>query len=496
MEESAARAGPLRVSRLSRTLAATATIMTGFWNNLEGVSLEGRYWLQQCLSATSIDAWYRTRLADGRRAAVRVLPGASLESDAQLEIWRAAIVFEHPHIVRMLDAGRTQAEGSHLIYAVCEFPDDFLAGVLEERALSASEAAEVLRAALSALEFLHRNGFVHGAVDPTHIMAFGDEIKLPSDSLRRPASQAPPPQEPTPYDAPELEDGMVSPAGDIWSLGIALHEVLTQQRPDLENDGDYRYLPEPFATVLRQCLRPDPRDRWTVNQIQEFLDPPVLEPPPVVPELAAPAVVAPKPAAPPLPRPAPPPSAATPSAAAPARSLAPPVRTPTAAAAELPEPPEPRARVPLLSRPFSMKWIPAVGLVAAVALSAVFFRHSSPAPAVPAAPPASSAPATAAPEGAPEATPKPNKPSRKTGAAGTWRVVAYTYNTRPAAEKKARSLNEKWAQWHAEVIAARGKHGPYYIVVGGRMTRDEAERLQQQAHKKGLPRDSVARNFE
>src|SRR3954451_7787974 len=185
--------------------------MTRYWNQLEGVSLAGRHWLKQCLSSTPDDAWYLTRYDVNTDAAVRVMPANVHGAEEQLAMWRSAMNYDQPHIVRMLDAGRTEAEGADLIYAVCEYPDDFVAGVLADRPLSVDEAREVLNASISALTFLHNGGLGHGAVDPSHIMAFGDTIKLPSDTIRRAGAG-------------------VSAADDMWSLGATLHEILTQQR--------------------------------------------------------------------------------------------------------------------------------------------------------------------------------------------------------------------------------------------------------------------------
>jgi serine/threonine protein kinase len=153
----------------------------------------------------------------------------------------------------MIDAGREEIEGATLIYAVCEFPDDFLAGVLQERPLSPAEAREALRSAVEALRFLHGRGVVHGAVDPSHIMAFGETIKLPSDTWERPGTGGE--RRTGAYDPPEGALGTLTPAADIWALAITLHEMLTQQRPNLERDPEFRYLAEPFArrTRARAC---------------------------------------------------------------------------------------------------------------------------------------------------------------------------------------------------------------------------------------------------
>ena len=74
-----------------------------------------------------------------------------------------------------------------------------------------------------------------------------------------------------------------------------------QRDGNLDRDDGFRYMAEPFATVLRNCLQPDPQDRWTARDLAEFLYPAPPEPPapePQVVEVAAPAVPAPVAAAP------------------------------------------------------------------------------------------------------------------------------------------------------------------------------------------------------
>lgn len=76
-----------------------------------------------------------------------------------------------------------------------------------------------------------------------------------------------------------------------------------------------------------------------------------------------------------------------------------------------------------------------------------------------------------------------------------WRVIAYTYNGLHDAQKKANAINEKFPDLHADVFAPRGQRAPYFVSLGGRMTRDAATRLMRQARSKGLPRDTFVRNF-
>ena len=246
---------------------------------------------------------------------------------------------------------------------------------------SRSAARPALRARVSARERL-----AHGAVEPSHIMAFGDRIKLPSDTVRRSGAQAVP-AEPTLYDAPEVAAGSpVTPAADMWSLGVTLREVLAPEQQNADGDTERPPLPEPFASIVRNTVKLEARERWTVADIENHLNPPapVLPPPAIVESVAA-------------------------VAAAPAES---PRVTPPAAKRPEPTPIAPPRHTPredpLVNRGFPVKWVPIAGLVAAVALGAVFLRHpdqSAPAPAgqnPPAARPAATAPQQQQPARAPE----------------------------------------------------------------------------------------------
>jgi hypothetical protein len=56
-------------------------------------------------------------------------------------------------------------------------------------------------------------------------------------------------------------------------------------------------------------------------------------------------------------------------------------------------------------------------------------------------------------------------------------------------------INRKWPQLKAEQFSPNGSGPPYFVALGGRMTRGEAVRLQQQAISSGLPPDTFVRNF-
>jgi TonB family protein len=197
---------------------------------------------------------------------VYVEPG---RADAQLAQWRAAAKsqLEHPNLIRIFAMGHCELDALPLLYLAMEYADEDLSQVVSHRSLSPEETREMLAPALSALEYLHKQGFVHAHLKPANIMAVNDCLKLSSDGLLRAGAKDE--IAPGAYDPPERLSGVVSPAGDVWSLGMTLIEVLTGRRPsDARPPGD---LPEPFATIVRHALERDARERWTVSHIAKYL---------------------------------------------------------------------------------------------------------------------------------------------------------------------------------------------------------------------------------
>ena len=106
---------------------------------------------------------------------------------------------------------------------------------------------------------------MHGHIKPANIMASGDQLKIVERCFaaqRRAIGWA---QSSNAYDPPEIArdilatSGVVTPAGDVWSLGMTLVETLTQSLPIMrtaqQQDPQYpQSLPEPFLEIARHCL--------------------------------------------------------------------------------------------------------------------------------------------------------------------------------------------------------------------------------------------------
>jgi TonB family protein len=236
---------------------------------------------------------FLTELAgpEPRRAAVKIIPAEEVDAEVQISRWNAAAQLSHPHLMRIFKAGRCELSGREHCYAVMEFAEEDLSQILPQRALTPAEARDMLKPVLSALAFLHARGFVHGHIKPSNIMAVEDQVKISSDGLFSAGERRRDLMRPDIYNAPEIANGEISPAADVWSLGVTLVEILTQRLPLLDGtEGGDPVLPEgmasPFLEIARHCLRRDPRRRWTIAEIAARLDAPVstprrqVEPPP------------------------------------------------------------------------------------------------------------------------------------------------------------------------------------------------------------------------
>ena len=254
--------------------------MTEAWKQWEGQTVNGEFQLLEYLGGSEHGAVFETRYndRDPQAAAIKLVAQNSPNVESQLASWHFASTLSHPNLIRILQTGHGQIGDAKFFFAVMEYADENLSQIVPHRPLTEDEASEMLHPALDALAYLHAKGFVHGHLKPANIMASGDQLKLSTDGLHRAGE---PISEPGDYDPPENTS---SPAGDVWSFGVMLVEVLTQRLPawDRNSQGDPETpetLPAPLLDIARHCLRRDARRRWTIADIANRLQPVVVEQP-------------------------------------------------------------------------------------------------------------------------------------------------------------------------------------------------------------------------
>jgi serine/threonine protein kinase len=248
---------------------------TEAWMAWENQVVNGVFPLRRFLGSSDHSAVFLTEYKAQTliEAAIKFVPTDSLRADAQLVQWGAAATVTHPHLVRLFDMGRFQFGGHGFLYVVMEYAEQTLAQVLPRRALTSDETRDMLRPTLDTLAFLHRNHLVHSRLKPTNLLVVNDQLKLASDTIRPTGVSANRFVRTSVYDAPELRDGVASPASDLWSLGITLVEALTQRAPMWPDErGEtivpIEEVPEPFAHTVRHCLSRTPTNRPTVEDLE------------------------------------------------------------------------------------------------------------------------------------------------------------------------------------------------------------------------------------
>ncbi len=205
---------------------------------------------------------YRGVDPQGRTAAVKV----SRQGDLARE-HRLLATFSHAHLLRPLDCGRG-AQGQWLATEWAQ------GGALPDAPPGGFEEARVRRwlaEAAGALAHLHRCGWVHRDLKPANLLLRADGALVLADF-----GEAVPAGTPGPavagtlvgsprYAAPEQSQGApATPAADVYSLGVLLHEWLTGQPPF---GGE-----TPAETLAQHLVAPVPRLPAARAQWQPLLE--------------------------------------------------------------------------------------------------------------------------------------------------------------------------------------------------------------------------------
>ncbi|HST20421.1 MAG TPA: serine/threonine-protein kinase, partial [Blastocatellia bacterium] len=249
-------------------------------HELVGKSLADKYLIEEHLGSGGMcDVYRATHSGMGKQVAVKVLKPA-LAADSTIaqrfeQEARAASLIHHPHAINVMDYGI--GEGN-IPFIVMEFVRGITIGELlrSEGALSVERAANILRQASGALDVAHSVGVVHRDIKPDNIIIaeydgsdwvevvdFG-VAKIQEDVNRRINLTGANIIVGTPrYMSPEqCEEKPVDARSDIYSLGIVLYEMLSNEAP-FKGDSSTRLLvahstepPEPLRNK-RPDLQPE-----------------------------------------------------------------------------------------------------------------------------------------------------------------------------------------------------------------------------------------------
>ncbi|BCJ56637.1 serine/threonine-protein kinase [Micromonospora endophytica] len=253
-------------------------------------TLDGRYRLEQRIGLGGMsEVWRAHDEVLDREVAVKLLSPGQPEDAASVARIRAearsAARLVHPNVASVHDFGTCgRLPGHETPYIVMELAmGETLATHLRTGPLDWRIAVRVCAEVSAALAAAHAHGIVHRDVKPANVMLTPSGAKVLDFGIATPAGAADPSPEGmvvgTPaYLAPEqLHRAPVTPAADMYALGVLLYCCLTgrlpytvdsvtqllgpQRRQPPQPLPEVPGLPAEVADLCRRCLAEDPSVR-------------------------------------------------------------------------------------------------------------------------------------------------------------------------------------------------------------------------------------------
>ena len=224
----------------------------------QALGQDGRYRVVRRIDAGGMgEIWEADDTLLGRRVAIKVLAEELADDPVALRRFRrearATAMLDHPNVIRVYDF--VEGELPFLVLELLE--GQTLADRLRrDGALPPAEAARIAAAVAEGLDVAHRAGIIHRDIKPSNIMLtaaggvkvmdFGiaaawEAHSTTGQQLLATASYAPPER---------ITGGRASPAGDLYSLGVVLYEMLCGRPP---------FVAESAEQLLRAQLEVAPR---------------------------------------------------------------------------------------------------------------------------------------------------------------------------------------------------------------------------------------------
>lgn len=263
----------------------------------EGEEIRGTYVVEKLIGQGAFAEVYRVRHKFLGRQALKILRKPGMTEPEVREMMKEAVLLSrlgHPNIVRVFDANTVEADDHERGYFTMEHVGT---GTLEDHRLShrqgplaATKAVDLIMQVLRGLELAHAQTppIVHRDLKPQNILvAMGDSGLVAKISDFGLAIQVDPltlltcPAGTLAYKSPEalFDGGVDSIPSDIWSIGVILHQLLTNEMPHepasewgWASNSKRKLTPvstrnleanEALDAILAKCMEIEPHRRYT-----------------------------------------------------------------------------------------------------------------------------------------------------------------------------------------------------------------------------------------
>ncbi|MGH2976977.1 MAG: protein kinase domain-containing protein, partial [Gaiellaceae bacterium] len=240
-----------------------------------GDVIADRFELEELVGSGGMSSVFRAHDVQlDRRVAIKILHEHYADDPEYLERFRrearAVARMSHPNIVTVIDRGDDGGR-QYIVFEYVE-GENLKELVLRTGRLPVSRALELALAVADGLSFAHEHGLVHRDVKPQNVLLNQEgEVKVTDFGIARSlhvehgVTQTGTVLGTGEYLAPEQASGrQISPATDVYSLGVVLWELLA---------GDVPFVGENFVAVaLRHVNEPPPHLRERRGAVSPRLD--------------------------------------------------------------------------------------------------------------------------------------------------------------------------------------------------------------------------------
>jgi formylglycine-generating enzyme required for sulfatase activity len=276
---------------------------SNYWKKQEGKWFGSKYLLKEFLGCGAFGAVFRAdeMLAERvmQSVAVKIVIADINNLDTQLAELQLSVKFRHPHLINGITCEQGDVFGDLCLGLVMELADETLEEYYAKhpQGLSVEIVSTIAQHLAEGLNALHQDGITHRDLKPANVLLVKDKWKLGdfgiARSLQDKTSTYTSQQIGTvDYMPPEAYSGKISPAWDMWSLGVIVHQLVSGQHPFPTQSApelmrmvltEEPQIDPKVTSLLREivsgCLIKEPKKRWSTEQALEALTPqsPVIQ---------------------------------------------------------------------------------------------------------------------------------------------------------------------------------------------------------------------------